>query len=391
MTLWLVATSVAYGLLMLLDPLIYTFIAYNLNISSVHLGICNALWSIFYITSMLFLGSLADEGKARLLMVIALASMTFSWLSMSNLNMVTAFTSYSLHAISIAATNLALNTVVFENVESQNWSRTLLFMRTIGYIVRGISFVALALMNVLGVSLIQQIAVFALLVSTIVVPSFSLISERSVYRLYKLVRELSLYVKASTSILYIDRPSVAQEVFDRVWYGYSNSKISENKILAAITVITCVNDYVLALLPLMIKNIINLKILWIAYGITSIISIIAVFMLKDVESCNKGLALSLILIRSVILLTGIYIIKDIYTLTIYLILTSALYLAIDITLYNMYMSSTSGYRSSLYHTLRELGSIIGSIAGGIMLAIGANAYMVLAITLTAISVFFLLI
>ncbi|MEM1525980.1 MAG: hypothetical protein QW775_01830 [Ignisphaera sp.] len=390
MTLWLVATSVSYGLLMLLDPLVYTFIAYNLNVSSVHLGICNALWSIFYITSMLFLGSLADEGKARLLMVIASASMIFSWLSMLNLNTITAFISYSLHAISIAATNLALNTVVFENVDSQNWGRTLLFMRTIGYIVRGSSFIILASMNMLGVSLIQQVTILVLLVSTVLVPSFSLISERSVYRLYKLVRELSFYVKASTSILYIDKPSVAQGVFDKVWYGYSNSRISENKILASITIITCVNDYVLALLPLMIKNIINLKMLWIAYGVTSIVSIIAVLMLKDVESSSKGLALSLILVRSIILLTGINIIKDIYTLTLYLILTSTLYLVIDVTLYNMYTSSTGGYRSSLYHTLRELGSIIGSIVGGIMLAIGMNTYMGLAIMLTAFSIFLLI-
>ncbi len=339
---------------------------------------------------MLFLGSLADEGKARLLMVIASASMIFSWLSMLNLNTITAFISYSLHAISIAATNLALNTVVFENVDSQNWGRTLLFMRTIGYIVRGSSFIILASMNMLGVSLIQQVTILVLLVSTVLVPSFSLISERSVYRLYKLVRELSFYVKASTSILYIDKPSVAQGVFDKVWYGYSNSRISENKILASITIITCVNDYVLALLPLMIKNIINLKMLWIAYGVTSIVSIIAVLMLKDVESSSKGLALSLILVRSIILLTGINIIKDIYTLTLYLILTSTLYLVIDVTLYNMYTSSTGGYRSSLYHTLRELGSIIGSIVGGIMLAIGMNTYMGLAIMLTAFSIFLLI-
>ncbi|MEM4848503.1 MAG: hypothetical protein QXM55_02600 [Ignisphaera sp.] len=389
MILWLAITSVAYGLLMLLDPLIYTFIAYNLSISSIYLGICSALWSIFYISSMLFLGYLADEGRTRMLMVISLTFITLSWLSMTNLNLITAFISYSLHAISIAAANLALNTMVFENVDSQNWGKVLLLMRAIGYMVRGISFIFLASMNILGVSLIQQVAILTLLISTIVVPSFSLISERSIYRLYKLVRELSLYIKASTSILYIDRPNIAQEVFSKIWYGHSNSKIGETRILAAITIITYVNDYILALLPLMIKNTINLKILWTAYGITSIASIAVVFMLKNIESYSKGLVLFLVLARSIVLLAGINIIKDVYTLTLYLISTSALYLAIDVMLYNMYVSSTSGYRSSLYHTLRELGSIVGSIVGGIVLTMGTNMYIGLAIVLTITCIFLL--
>ncbi|MEM3980824.1 MAG: hypothetical protein QXF79_06180, partial [Ignisphaera sp.] len=141
--------------------------------------------------------------------------------------------------------------------------------------------------------------------------------------------------------------------------------------------------------PLMIKNTINLKILWTAYGITSIASIAVVFMLKNIESYSKGLVLFLVLARSIVLLAGINIIKDVYTLTLYLISTSALYLAIDVMLYNMYVSSTSGYRSSLYHTLRELGSIVGSIVGGIVLTMGTNMYIGLAIVLTITCIFLL--
>lgn len=382
--LWISVVSISYGLLMLLDPLMYTFISYKLGVSSIYLGICSALWSILYIFTSMFLSFLADEGRSRLLMVIALTSITFSWLTLSSLNMFTAFVSYMLHAISMASANLALNTVIFENIDSYYWSRALIFTRFVGNTVRGVLFIALAMINVIEVSIVLQISIVTLLISTLLIPSYTLVSERSIYRLYKLTREIGSYIKASTSLLLIDNPSIARDVFQGIW-SRGGTGLSAKKVSTLVMMVTCVGDYVTSLLPILIRDRVNIQILWIAYGITSLFSIASLYMLREAEGGSRGQALLLILIRSAILILGINVVHDIATLTAYLIVNSLLFSIIDLTLYNIYISSTAGYGSSLYYTLRELGSVIGSVLGGFLLTMGMNIYIGTAITLSIIT------
>lgn len=390
MALWIIAISVGYGLLVLLDPLMYSFIVYELNVSSIYLGICNAMWSVIYIITTMFLGFLADEGKSRTLMIIALISITLSWFTMCSLNPVTAFISYILHSVSMASTNLALNSIILESIDSHYWGRVFLFTRVVSNAVRGFSFIVLALMDILSPALAQQTAITTLLISIIFSPSHSLISERSIYKLYKLSRSMGSYIKASTSLLYIDKPSVARTLFEKVWSRDRTNGLSAGRVATLIMFVTCIGDYVLAFLPIIIKNRVGLQTLWVAYGITSIFSIIMLYILRSVESGSRGATLMLILIRSALLMLGINIVNNITSLTLYLIVNSALFSIIDVMLHNIFISSTAGYGVSLYYTLRELGSIVGSILGGFLLAIGMGIYIEVAIVLTIATVFLMI-
>jgi len=386
MALWITVLSISYGFVMLLDPLMYTFIAYKLNISSVYLGLCSALWSVFYIVVSMLFGSLADKGRSRVLILISLFCLTISWLLMLSFNLITVFTSYMFHAISMASANLALNAAIFDNVDSYYWSRAILFTRFIGNTIRGFVFIVLAIVNYFDVVIVLQITILSLLLSVMLIPSISLIPERSIYRLYRLTRGIGSYVKASASLLYIDNPGVAQDVFQKVWSRNVNSNLGTSRIATVIMLVTCVGDYILSFLPLIIKNKVSLQILWIAYGITALFSIVILYKLREAEINNKILAIILILIRSTVLILGINVINDMISLTLYLIANSVLFSIIDLVFYNIFVSSTAGYGTSLYYTLRELGSIIGPVLGGFLLAVDMKIYTAIAIAITIASV-----
>lgn len=380
MYLWLVLTSTAYGLLMLLDPVIYTYITYRLEVDSVYLGVCSALWSVFYILSNMCLGVLADRGKVRTLIAISFMASALSWLCMTDLNTVTSAVSYVLHSVSIASLNLSLNVMIFENIDSDLWGKAVLFSRSLGHTVRGFAMILLALANYIDVALVQQATIILIAVSAIFVPSTTIISERSIYRLYGLIKSLGSYLKASTSILYMDKPAVAGNVFERIWY--TRTRMGVGRVAIATMFVTSVGEYVLAFVPLAMKNVLDIRSLWIAYGITSIMVLVVMLLLKNVEDFSKRLLLVLIIFRSLVLILGMNMLRDIAMLTLYLLLSSSLYLAIDTHLYNLFISITGGYRSSLYYTLRELGTITGSVLGGFMLIMGVNAYSAVAIALT---------
>lgn len=326
------------------------------------------------------LGFLADRSRVRTLMAISFIASVFSWLSIARLNIITALLSYVLHAISIASLNLSLNILIFENIDSELWSRIMLFSRSLGHIVRGSIMILLALANYVDIALVQQVTIILIMISIISIPSTTIISERGIYRLYGLVKNLGSYLKASTSILYIDRPAVAENMFEKIWY--TQPKIGVGRVAVAVMFVTSVGEYVLAFIPLIVKSVINIQSLWIAYGITSLTMLIVMLVLKNLEGFSKRLLLTLIIFRSLTLLLGINIVRDVTTLTLYLLLPSLLYLAIDTLLYNLFISLTGGYRTSLYYTLRELGSVIGSALGGLILSMGMNMYTTVAVVLT---------
>jgi hypothetical protein len=286
----------------------------------------------------------------------------------------------------MASANLALNAAIFDNVDSYYWSRAILFTRFIGNTIRGFVFIVLAIVNYFDVVIVLQITILSLLLSVMLIPSISLIPERSIYRLYRLTRGIGSYVKASASLLYIDNPGVAQDVFQKVWSRNVNSNLGTSRIATVIMLVTCVGDYILSFLPLIIKNKVSLQILWIAYGITALFSIVILYKLREAEINNKILAIILILIRSTVLILGINVINDMISLTLYLIANSVLFSIIDLVFYNIFVSSTAGYGTSLYNTLRELGSIIGPVLGGFLLAVDMKIYTAIAIAITIASV-----
>lgn len=365
---------------MLLDPIIYTYIAYILNVSSVYLGICGGLWSLFYILASIALGSLGDKGNSRLLIAISLVYTILSRICFINFNMITVLIAYIFHAISIVAMNLAINTIILDTVDNIYWNRVIHLTKIISHSTRGALMILLPVLGLIDIFMVQQITIIMILISLMVIPSTIVISERSIYRMYGLLRDLGSYLKASTSILYIDNTDVAQSIFERVWQSYNYINIK--RIYLVIILMTFISDYVFTVLPLIVKDNISLGSVWLAYGIASLSSLITMLIFGRIENNNKYMILILMLARSIILITGISYIKNVTILIIYITITSMLYLIIDSLLYNLFITKSSGYRSSIYYSLREVGSIIGAVVGGIVLSIGLNIYVLIAISVT---------
>jgi len=384
MYLWLLPASATYGLLILLDLLIYTYIASRLEATSLYLGLCNAIWSITYILSTYGLGKLADSGRPRILMALSAIGLAVSLACISNLDLVRGLAAYTFHAISLVTANLSINTIVFENIDSENWRRALLVVRTFAFGTRGVLLIALATMQLTNIAPMLMVALVLAIASSVSVPSTAVLTERELYRLYGIAKNVNTYLKASTSLLYMDRPDVMRTLFSRLWE--SRPKIETSRVLIASMLVVATGEYVLAFLPLMVKNFVSLQTLWIAYGISSLSSVAVMLLLHNMESERKNLAQLMIALRTFTLLGGFVYARDATTLAGYLFITSAMFFVIDTTLYNLFISSTGGYRISLYHVFRELGSVVGSLLGGVLLPMGTNVYVGTALIMTALSI-----
>lgn len=379
MRLWFLIASVTYGMLMMLDPFIYICIAYILNVNSIYLGVCSALWSFVFISSSAIFGVWSDKGKARELMILAFIFMILSWLCLANFNTITALIGYSFHALSLAVINLSINVIIFETIDCDEWGRAILLHRALSYIIRGLTFIFMAITRQTNILIIHQLTIMLIFVMIVVSPSISLISERSLYKMYCIVKELGSYLRASSSLLFVSKPLNMQMMFEKIWSAYP--QISMNKIATLIMLVTAIGDYVFTVLPLVIKNIISLYDIWLVYGVASVLSPLVMITLKSINASSKSVILTLIVLRSLLLLIGMFLINNVITFMIYNMVSSTLYFIIDNILYNTFISLSSGYRSSTYYSLRELGSIVGSVLGGFIMSIRTDIYLLGATTI----------
>ncbi|MEM0153272.1 MAG: hypothetical protein QXP12_04065, partial [Ignisphaera sp.] len=92
--IWLIVVSLVYGILVSLDPILFVFIGYTLNVSGIYLGMLGAIWSIVYITASKLLNRVADEGNNRLLILLSLLCLPLSYIGIVLVNNLTAILSY---------------------------------------------------------------------------------------------------------------------------------------------------------------------------------------------------------------------------------------------------------------------------------------------------------
>ncbi len=185
------------------------------------------------------------------------------------------------------------------------------------------------------------------------------------------------YIKASSSLLYLDKPKTALDVFMKVWNSAEN--ISSIRVLITTAGAVAVGDYIFTVIPLVLKSKIILTDMWKVYGVAAVASALISFLLRNTDFSSRFLAFSLFLLRLAVLVMGFNLVSNVTYLVLYILTTSTIFMLLDSTLYNIYIEARSGFGTSTYFIFRELGSVIGSLLGG--LAISLGPYQFLAIVL----------
>ena len=374
--MWLTLLSIIYGVLISLDPILFVFIGYSLNATGFYLGLLSAVWSIAYIVASKLLNRVADEGYNKLLALLTLACLAASYICFRSLNYVTAILSYTMHAVSIASINLAVSVTILECTDSDLWYSSSVLQRSLSSFSRGFTLLFISFRGIASIHNLFWLSFLLTTVSLPLLPSISLSFERRFYRLSRNLNELGMYIKASSSILFLDKPAVARHVFNTSWE--KGSSISLYRVLLSIAIATALGDYIFAVLPLILREHMALNTVWIAYGVASLFSAAIVVIFKDFSVSRRSFTIFVMVLRICILVLGLSIVRDLASLTTYIILSSLLYLLVDVTLYNMFIEASAGFSTANYFTFREIGSIIGSLIGGMAIGFGRDVFLGLA-------------
>ncbi len=386
--MWLFIISIVYGVLVSLDPILFVFIGYNLEVSGAYMGLLSAIWSIAYVLISKALNRVADEGYNKFLLLFAFGSLGIAYLCFRSLNHITALLSYTMHAVSVASMNLAISVTMLENIDSDLWQTSSILQRCLSSLARGVVLIVMSFEGVLSIHNLFWISLTLAVISLILTPSISLTLARKIYRLSRSLDELGMYIKASSSILFLDKPNLVQHIFTYSWDKWNT--IPPYKILISTTMTTALGDYVFTVLPIILRNYIVLSNMWMAYGIAAVLSAITIAILKDLSTNRRGFAIPLIAIRTCVLILGLSVIKDLVSLTTYIVLSSLLYMLIDITLYNMFIEVSAGFSTANYFISREMGSILGSLIGGIMIAFGDTPFLAVATVIGSLAALILI-
>ncbi len=381
--------SLTYGIFAFLDPFLFTYIAYNLNVSGLYLGLLSALWSLSYIAANKLLNNFADNGHNRLLLVISILSISISISMVNNLDPMRGAIIYILHSISMASMNLSLSITILEYIDNEMWEDVTTLQRVLSNATRGIMLLIAAFSrNILTIENTIIMAVIFSVLSLLTIPPILFTFERKIFKFYRNLRSLNLYLKASSSLMFIDRPSVAISIFERYWsYGRT---ISILRIIIAMLMITALGDYIFTVIPYVLKNMVSLRSMWIVYGVAAIFSALILLIVIDVEWRSRSLTLGLIVSRMLVLVIGFNYVGNEIILILYIIVSSLLFLLIDLTLYNYFIEGSAGFNTSLYFISRELGSIIGSILGGIFIGFGNNIYLLISLAIGIVPIILLI-
>ncbi|MEM1678360.1 MAG: hypothetical protein QXV81_06070 [Ignisphaera sp.] len=373
--IWLIVVSLVYGILVSLDPILFVFIGYTLNVSGIYLGMLGAIWSIVYITASKLLNRVADEGNNRLLILLSLLCLPLSYIGIVLVNNLTAILSYTLHAIATASMNIAISVTMLENTDSELWSNASVLQKSISNFSRGFTLLLLS-RNILSIHSIFWLSFLSTVASLLLLPSISLPFERRFYKLSRDINEIGMYIKASSSVLFLDKPAVARYVFSTSWN--TRSTVSLYRVLIAIATATALGDYIFTVLPLILKSYVTLTSMWMAYGIAALFSSFIVLLFRNLSIGRRSFAIFIAVARTCLLVFGLAMVRDLVTLATYIIFSSLLYMLVDVVLYNIFIEGSAGFSTANYFTCREIGSIIGSIVGGVMIGLRGDAFLIVA-------------
>jgi len=352
---------VLVGLVSMLDPLIFNYAAFVLNAGSLYLGIISALWSIVYIATSLLLNGLADRGHNKTLLALSTLVLAGSFVFIRIHSYISVAASYVLHGASAAMLNLAVSVTLLEHFESSSWSSAVRAQRIVSLLARAFGLIAVAQLG--GAQILSEVFLGVIALSTAAVLLIPIIvppHERLLLRLERSLSRVGVYTTHS-SILLLNGGS-ALSAFSSFWSG--RETVSTTRILVSVFMFRALDDYILTVLPVIAKRVVNVSGMWIATGVAAIVTAALSVITSSIASSSRVTAIALALTRAAIVFFGLGYVHDLSTLIMYRVALSTFNMLVDLLLYNMFVNTSYGYGFGAYFSAGEMGSIFGSVLAG---------------------------
>ncbi|MGC8573264.1 MAG: MFS transporter [Caldisphaera sp.] len=388
--MWFAIAMLFMALLSSLDIGIYSYIGYKTNVTPFQYGLISAMWSAVFIISNLFLGKVSDKGNNKFLIVISFLSIMVTGVLFSFHNLTFLAIAYMFHALGVASSNLAISTTIFEIKSSDKWKYYIELQKFSFYLIRGLGLLSFYFIyDVIPFDYIIYFSVAVGLITFLSLPKVSLKVERILHSFSQDFNSITDHIKMLSYLAYDSINSLPNAVKQ----GFiSYKRVSTKMISLSMFFATFTGDYIFTILPLLIKSDISLSLLWLSYGITAIIISLSLILFSMFSNTNnKKVALFSIIARGIWLVSILSFVNNTLNLIAYIAISSVLFSVIDIALYNIFSENSSGYGSHIYYTLRELGTLTGSLLVGIAFTLGKEVFITIPIISTIISALMLLI
>ncbi|MGC8997320.1 MAG: hypothetical protein ACP5J1_05535 [Fervidicoccaceae archaeon] len=359
------------ALLSMLDMAIFTYIGFTFRVSPIYYSVVAASWSIVYIIVNKFLSGLGNSGRNKSLMGIAFFSITSSLILFSGNTLYTVTLAYMFHAVAVSSANLAMSTSIYELFDSSAWSKYSTLQRILQNLLRGSTLIVIS-SGIVSASLYNVLMLASLLgaLSLLILPPITLGIERKLHMLGKGVNSLIGFA-SSRGILTAAIDSVGDMSSRALGFWNSSRTVpSRGRIMVSVLLAVATGDFVFTAMPLLVKTSLPLSEYWMAQGITGITVAVGGLVISRMLSGNRKVAISIIALRGLWLSLAMPLMYKEETLILYLIGMYFLGLAMDASLFNLYSESSSGYGTHSYFISRELGTLIGSLLAGLVLASG---------------------
>jgi len=384
--LWFYIGVSFMAMLSMLDMAIFTYIGFTFKVSPIYYSIVAAMWSLLYIAVNKSLSSLGDAGRNRTLMAIAFLSITVSLLLFTRSTLFSVTLAYMFHSAAVSSANLAISTSIYELFDSLSWSRYSTLQRILQNFLRGSALILISsgIVNA-SLSSILVLASFLGALTLLLLPPINLGLERKLHMLGKGVTQFIGFA-SSRGILSTAIESAlggASEPF--VFWG-GRSVLPRGRIMLSVFLAVATGDFVFTAMPLLVKTSLPLREYWLAQGITGITVAVGSLLISRLLSGDRKIAVSIIAMRGLWLSFAMPLMYREETLVFYLIGMYFLGLAMDATLFNLYSEASSGYGTHSYFISREMGTLVGSLTAGAVLALGLKpAVVAVPLVFTAIS------
>ena len=389
MSLWVMLGGVSQALLGLVEIVLYTFIAYHQGVSGTYLALLAAAWSfVFFVASRLMAPS-AEAGCNKGLGLVALVSMIASVVSFAALRgLIGAAAAFLFHAVASASLSVSLGLTSMEYTEYRYWVRIDIVERILSLLFIGAVLVALGRRIVTWSPLEMMLAgLGAVAAYYAAIPPVVLDFERRYYRFNRYVESIRGYVHAMSVLSYIGSPRVMEAAYSRI-RARMPSYLSPERVALGALLATAVGEYIMAVLPVNMRDIMALTTLWQGYGYAAIITAIALLPIALTQRTSPVLAGSLSLLRGVVLVVFFPLLRTIRDIALYVAASSILFGIIDAILANYFVDAAYARRGTFYQAMREIGSVVGPLLAAALY--GTGLFGPVAITLAILSLIVLL-
>ncbi|MGC9210399.1 MAG: hypothetical protein ACP5FT_03960 [Acidilobus sp.] len=384
--MWFTVGVVYIAALSIVDFTLFNYIGFDPKVTYVEFSVISGAWSAVFVLSNELLGRLADRGEHGRLAELSTATIAASAVlfTISRGSIVLMGAAYMLHAVATASANLAFSTGLFELTPAESWEFRTSIQRLGLYSLRGLALLTLAalepLVGTLGpiVAALVLAAVAGVALTFTLPPSMPLLERR----LSKAFRGLSAFSVYTSSL--------AAFVGGRYGILYSLSAQVETRpsplrlgLAAAFSAF--VGDYFLTALPLYLRSesftYVEYTLAFGAAGLAAALGLIVI----DALSAGPCLVAGLVIARGLWMAALLTYVRGLAGLALYVTVSLVLFASVELMLYRLFVKQASGYGVHTYAVLKEIGSLMGSLAGGVALLGGTYVFLGLPLASTLIS------